>query len=389
MIARHVSWHAIRWAVVGFLRKLLPGRLLFRLLGLPAGTAEVRALQEIPVHGTASKPVPPPKTVDEALHWKFVPGSDPFYRPSGWFFERSFVVPVRHGISRATGVSLTPSGYVIDLGPGLTPPPSTYQEFYRPLARRQHIDDSVVTLTTFWDSNYFHWLFDVLPRLQLVESSGLKPSRIYASLRHGFQRDTLLQLGYTPDTIIDAAVIPHVSATEMVVPSLPGTPGVMPDWVCRFLREKLLPTTAACDGNRLRIYISRASARNRRVVNEPRLLGLLERYDFMVVRLETLSFAEQVRLFQSAGCVVAPHGAGLANLVFCQRGASVVEILPSQETNLCYWLLSQQVSLTYHYVLGSAGGAANDIEVDLDKLERTLEAALSFSTADAALRLTV
>jgi capsular polysaccharide biosynthesis protein len=103
-----------------------------------------------------------------------------------------------------------------------------------------------------------------------------------------------------------------------------------------------------------------------------------------------MPFPEQVRLFQSAKYIVAPHGAGLANLVFCQPGASVVEILPSEQTNLCYWLLSQQVSLKYYYVLGSlTGPPAWDIEVDPDKLQSTLNLALHASVAGRRVRVIV
>jgi capsular polysaccharide biosynthesis protein len=164
----------------------------------------------------------------------------------------------------------------------------------------------------------------------------------------------------------------------------------MPEWVCNFLRGRLLPATAPTQSSPERIYISREGAQSRRLVNEPRLLEVLARYGFTPVRLETMSFTEQVRLFQSAKCIVAPHGAGLANLVFCEPDASVVEILPSEHTNLCYWLLSQQVSLKYYYVLGSlTGPPVYDIEVDPDKLQSTLNLALHSSATTGRVHVTV
>jgi Glycosyltransferase 61 len=383
MIALRSARRAVRLGLVAFFRNILPARVVFRFLGLPAGPASLDSLEQIPIHGQSSKSVPPPRTVDEALHGQFVPGSDPYFRSSGWFFERSFIVCVQRGISEATGASFTSSGHVIELGPGLTPDPAIYERLYQPLSRICHIDNTVATLTTFWDSNYFHWLFDVLPRLRLIELAGLKPRWVYAPRRHAFQRDSLQQLGYSADTIIDAATVPHVSARELIVPSLPGTPGVMPEWVCRFLSDRLsIGTTSDGDAAR-RIYITRAKAKSRRIVNEGHLLRLLERYGFTTATLETMSFAEQVRLFRSATCIVAPHGAGLANLVFCRPGASVIEIHPPQRLNVCYWLLSQQASLMYHYVLGSPGSQGQDIEVDVNKVERTLEGVLYASCAHA------
>jgi hypothetical protein len=388
MIALRVLGRGVRRAILETLRALLPGRVVFRLLGVPAGTIAQGELPQVPVYDATSRRIPPPRTVDAEIHGKFRPGSDPFLRSSGWFFERSFVVPVPEGTARATGVSFTASGHALDLGPGLVPPPSTYGRPFRPFARTLRIDDPVATLTTSWDSNYFHWLFDVLPRLRLVEQAGLEPRWIYAARRLPFQRDTLLALGYGTDTILDAAAIPEISARELIVPSLPGTPGVMPEWVCEFLRERLAPAAPTGHRGPGRIYISRAGARSRRIVNESRLLDVLARHGFVTVRLETMPFADQVRTFQSARCIVAPHGAGLANLVFCRPGASVIELLPAApgKTNVCYWLLSQQAALTYHYVLASAASPGTDLEVDLDKVARTVDAALSPSMAAVSLR---
>lgn len=44
------------------------------------------------------------------------------------------------------------------------------------------------------------------------------------------------------------------------------------------------------------------------------------------VRLEGLPIKDQIELFRSASCVVMQHGAAMANLIWCERGTSVVEI---------------------------------------------------------------
>ena len=376
--------HFVRVAVLGWLRRMLSSRVVFRVLGVPAGKAEIERFAELVIYPTSMRAIPPPKTIDDQLHPKFVPGSDPRYHGGGWLFERSFLICVPNGISRATGVNLTATGDVIDLGPGLTPPPSTYRALYRPLSQMTYVDEAVATLTVSWDANYFHWLFDVLARVHLVEASGKHPLRLYASLRYPFQRDSLSRLGYRAESIVDAGIVPQVSAREMVVASLPGIPGVIPGWACAFLRKRLLSPTAPEAQARPRLYISRASARTRRIANEPGLLDVLARYGFTGVSLETLTFADQVRLFRSAECVIGPHGAGLANLVFCAPGTPVIEILPSKDTNVCYWILSQHVGLDYHYLTGSTTGPGGDIHVDVEKLTRTLDTALTRGGAATA-----
>lgn len=65
----------------------------------------------------------------------------------------------------------------------------------------------------------------------------------------------------------------------------------------------------------LRLYISRADAASRRVVNESALESLLIKSGFQILRLPGLPFTRQIRLFQAASHVLSVHGGGLANLV--------------------------------------------------------------------------
>ena len=59
------------------------------------------------------------------------------------------------------------------------------------------------------------------------------------------------------------------------------------------------------------------------------------------------SFAETVRLWSSASLVVAPHGGGLANLMFCPPGATVVELYREGDPHNIYQQLSAMYGLRY------------------------------------------
>jgi hypothetical protein len=48
---------------------------------------------------------------------------------------------------------------------------------------------------------------------------------------------------------------------------------------------------------------------------------------------------------------------------------------------LCYWVLSQQMSLSYYYLLASSVSGQDDMTVDIGKLKRTLDLALTSSDA--------
>ncbi|MBD1921548.1 glycosyltransferase family 61 protein [Microcoleus sp. FACHB-831] len=54
------------------------------------------------------------------------------------------------------------------------------------------------------------------------------------------------------------------------------------------------------------------------------MINFLKKFGFEQVTLESLSVSDQAALFSSAQVVIAPHGAGLSNVVFCNRGTKVI-----------------------------------------------------------------
>jgi capsular polysaccharide biosynthesis protein len=57
--------------------------------------------------------------------------------------------------------------------------------------------------------------------------------------------------------------------------------------------------------------------------------------------------ADQILLFQSAEFVISPHGAGLSNLLFCEPGTKVIELMPSFEMRPFFWLISEKLDLIH------------------------------------------
>ena len=76
--------------------------------------------------------------------------------------------------------------------------------------------------------------------------------------------------------------------------------------------------------------------RGRDVKNEEELLRLLQSYGFLEVSMEKLGLREQLALSANAECIVGPHGAGMAHVLFARLGSLVVEFFPPgyvQHTN--------------------------------------------------------
>ncbi len=203
----------------------------------------------------------------------------------------------------------------------------------------------------------YHWMFEILPRFELLRRSGKSYDKIYMnSLSHPFQRETLKKLGADFDKMIFAdKKTHHLLVDKLIVPSVPGDrTDLIPVWVCDFLREKFLPPEISPDSPK-RVYISRRKAR-RKLLNEPELLTELKKVGFQDFLLEEMPFEKQVELFAGADMIVAPHGAGLSHLVFCKPGTQVVEIFTPTYPNSCYWFLCCQMKHDYVHFVGTQEG---------------------------------
>ncbi|QGG48804.1 glycosyltransferase family 61 protein [Heliorestis convoluta] len=245
---------------------------------------------------------------------------------------------------------------------------------------------AVLSQAGWW--NYYHWMFDILPRLALLRHVGWEPD--YYIVNHNvnefkYQEQTLQIVGIPKEKIISPNDDFYVQADLLLVPSHAGHIDNMPLWTCQFLREHFLPSRQSQqDSAQRRLYISRAKGSSRRLLNESELVQHLRFLNFEVVYLEELTVLEQAKLFASAEAIVASHGAGLTNLVFCQPGTKVFELMSPHYINPVFWGLANQVGLDYYYIFGegevpaemgdpfSTGQYLLDFQVDVNKVQSLL-----------------
>lgn len=244
------------------------------------------------------------------------------------------------------------------------------------------IKETTALLTFVWSGNYFHWLFDVLPRVDLLRQSGIEIDKYIVPRDNlAIQDETLNMLGIPKEKRIYTDRDFHARCDQLIVPSFVRSerehPSEYPKWVTNFLRnEFLLTRDVPLSEDYERIYISRSKAWQRRLLNEEEVQTIMRERHFRIVTLEDLSFMEQVRIFASAQIVVAPHGAGLGNLVFCKPGTKVVEMFSPDYVSNYYWHLCNQVDLKHYYLIGgnvtkpneSWWAGSSDFKVDTEKL---------------------
>jgi capsular polysaccharide biosynthesis protein len=84
-----------------------------------------------------------------------------------------------------------------------------------------------------------------------------------------------------------------------------------------------------------------------------------------------MTFSEQVKLFAETEIVVAPHGAGLTNIMFCPEKTVVVELFgPPHYIRPDYFQLAHNLGLQYEYLLCIY--QEYDLQVDINSLSQIL-----------------
>ena len=99
-----------------------------------------------------------------------------------------------------------------------------------------------------------------------------------------------------------------------------------------------------------KIFITRKGASNRNITNQEQLLLALKGWE--TVTLDTLTIKEQIKVFAEATHILAAHGAGLTNLLWCAKGTKVIEIqLKEFIDKKVYPILSHHLGLKHSVYL--------------------------------------
>ncbi len=180
------------------------------------------------------------------------------------------------------------------------------------------------------DENYSHWITRSLLKLSLVDDPAYAdlPLLLHQPLAR-FQLEYLDLLGVDRRRLIQATEGGVVRCRRLVVPTqLSLRPGLAAgvEWLRRRLAEKLGPVPGPAEDL---LFVSRAGAATRVLLNEAELAAALAPLGFRTVVPDRMSVADQVRTFARARVIVAAHGAGLTNLLFAPRETLVVEISSS------------------------------------------------------------
>jgi capsular polysaccharide biosynthesis protein len=258
--------------------------------------------------------------------------------------------------------------------PGVTPDQVYYwRQLY---GRRPQTLAGLVMPLRSAANNYYHTVVDNLPRLYALNHPAYRGMPIKLLVPGKLQpAEAYFLPRLLPDNVAITPVAPHSLyrpetllfsdfLSRQMAACLPGP-------YLGFFLERVLPTRPR--QRHQRIYVTRRNAAvGRRILNEADLVRALERRGFVPVALETLSLDQQIELFFDAEAVVAPHGAGLTNLLWGDA-LEVLELHPASSMFPHYYFLCASMGHRYRYLCGDATGRHSDFSVDLNRLEERLE----------------
>ena len=119
--------------------------------------------------------------------------------------------------------------------------------------------------------------------------------------------------------------------------------------------QSLLPPATPDAGSSGLLYVSRNEARMRRLLNEEAILPTLRDLGFEIIRPGEMPLATQVEKFRNARVVLAPHGAGLTNILFCRPGTTLIEIFPRGGVHGSMFMrIASQRDFDYYFAVGES-----------------------------------
>jgi capsular polysaccharide biosynthesis protein len=164
----------------------------------------------------------------------------------------------------------------------------------------------------------------------------------------------------------------------------------MPAPYIRNFQRRIAARYAASRGPRnRRLLIARRGTRS--IANFAQVETLLSHDGFETLYLEGMSMEDQILLFQSAEFVIGPHGAGLANLLFCEPGTKVIEFMPAVEFRPFFWLISEKLELVHGVQFcptAEGHGFQGALDVDVSKLRTLIGMVDAAPAASASARRT-
>jgi hypothetical protein len=235
--------------------------------------------------------------------------------------------------------------------------------------------DLVISIAQFWGYGYFHLVFENVVRLAplLNITDRFQQSMVHVSDRNSFTMEYLQSFGIPHHRVLKG----DASVRILIVPQpvLCYTPSTV---LLRVLRQVLLRTTMSTSTFALgtglstlptcRILVVHRSGA-RRVLNHDVMFKAIKHQHpgcELVVHTGNEHLTSQLELFRKSTTIVAPHGAGLSNIIVSRPGTGILEFLViNKEVQLCYMIAAAKLGLQYWALAFSGSSHGGTMTADI------------------------
>ncbi len=209
-----------------------------------------------------------------------------------------------------------------------------------------------ITLSCDHDNNYFHWLVECLPKLLLIDELGqfkdvplLVPKELHKNLIEALRKANIYNhpcILLENDCLYQVGRLIFPSALSRIVDRYQGSLVFDTDivlsrkWISRV--ANLLKSNVNSNGKPWRkLFLTRRKGL-RTVGNLEEVEQMLAENQFEIIEMDGLSLKYQIELFSQAAIVVAPTGAALTNMLYCQPGTKAIIFMSNHEiSNYYFW----------------------------------------------------
>ncbi|MDC3249692.1 glycosyltransferase family 61 protein [Candidatus Pelagibacter sp.] len=236
--------------------------------------------------------------------------------------------------------------------------------------------------------NYFHWMFDILPRIKLIKKiiNINDIDYFYFPELKKWQKDTLSIFKFSKNKFINSKKHRHIEADLIFATSHPWyTKGHMvkesknlPTWDINWVAKTFLKYKKKTYCNK-KIFIDRSESifKHCQIINNDEVKNNLIKMGFSIHKTGKMPFFEQIYLFNNAKVIVGAHGAAFTNLVFCKPKTKVIEIIPKSHPNKVNKKISNIKNLNYFRFitkdLKESEKITGDIVVNIKALKKKLK----------------
>lgn len=236
--------------------------------------------------------------------------------------------------------------------------------------RKTIINNDVVSFIWFGWTNYYHFIIDIVPTLDLLIEK-LDPNRIDLLVPSSvkgvqfiddyFKRFPIYKSKFNFIYISDNQVLEVQGNCILAKSSRLRLPS---------LDDKLIVENIG-----YKVYLTRSLEGGRAIRESKEFHDLLKGYNYDIVDTAKLSLDDQINLFSKTSKLIGIHGAGMTNMVFSQSQISVLEIFPKAPLKASHYKhLSKVLGNKYSTFIGGEiiEGSNNHFTVNLEELEKAI-----------------